>query len=70
LFETSGTWEFVGNSFDMIKLSGSNPASGVNIIFTKTSSQLILVFNIPTPPSGRLDGIQALSGSYEIRLNQ
>ncbi len=70
LFEPSGTWEFVGNSFDKIKLSGNKPASGVDITFTKTSSQLILVFNIPTPPSGRLEGTQALSGSYEIRLNQ
>lgn len=70
LFESSGTWEFVGNSFDKIKLSGSKPASGVDITFTRTSNKLILTFNIPTPPSGRLAGTQALSGSYEIRLNQ
>jgi hypothetical protein len=70
LFERSGTWQFVGNSFDKIKLSGTKPASGVEIAFTRTSSQLILVFNIPQPAGGRIDGVNALLGSYEIRLNQ
>lgn len=65
LFESSGTWEFVGNNFDRIKLSGSKPGSGVDISFTKNGQELMLLFSVPTPSGGR---ILSLTGTYEIKL--
>jgi hypothetical protein len=65
LFESSGNWEFVGTNFDKIRLTGSKPASQVDISFTKNGQDLILVFSVPTPPGGR---VAALTGSYEIKL--
>jgi hypothetical protein len=65
LFEASGNWEFVGTNFDKIRLTGSKPASQVDISFTKNGQELILVFSVPTPPGGR---VAALTGSYEIKL--
>jgi hypothetical protein len=65
LFEASGTWEFVGTNFDKIKLSGTKPASKVDISFTKNGKDLILVFSVPTPPGGR---VASLTGNYEIKL--
>ena len=54
LFEASGNWEFVGTNFDKIRLTGSKPASQVDISFTKTGQDLVLVFSVPTPPGGEL----------------
>ena len=65
LFESSGNWEFAGTNFDKIRLTGSKPASQVDISFTKNGQDLILVFSVPTPPGGR---VAALTGSYEIKL--
>jgi hypothetical protein len=65
LFEASGNWEFVGTTFDKIRLTGSKPASQVDISYTKNGQDLILVFSVPTPPGGR---VAALTGSYEIKL--
>jgi hypothetical protein len=65
LFESSGNWEFVGTNFDKIRLTGSKPASQVDISYTKTGKDLILVFSVPTPPGGR---VASLTGNYEIKL--
>ena len=65
LFEASGNWEFVGTTFDKIRLTGSKPASQVDISYTKNGQDLILIFSVPTPPGGR---VAALTGSYEIKL--
>ena len=65
LFEKSGNWEFVGTNFDKIRLTGSKPASQVDISFTKTGQDLVLVFSVPTPPGGR---VASLTGSYEIKM--
>jgi hypothetical protein len=65
LFEASGNWEFVGTNFDKIRLTGSKPASQVDISFTKNGQDLILVFSVPVPPGAR---VAALTGSYEIKL--
>jgi len=65
LFEASGNWEFVGSNFDKIRLTGSKPASQVDISFTKNEKDLILVFSVPTPPGAR---VAALTGNYEIKL--
>ena len=65
LFDTSGNWEFVGTNFDKIRLTGSKPASQVDISFTKNGQELVLVFSVPTPPGGR---VASLTGNYEIKL--
>ena len=65
LFEASGNSEFVGTNFDKIRLTGSKPASQVDISFTKTGQDLVLVFSVPTPPGGR---VASLTGSYEIKM--
>jgi hypothetical protein len=65
LFESSGNWEFVGTTFDKIRLTGSKPASQIDISFTKNGQELVLAFSVPTPPGGR---VAALTGSYEIKL--
>jgi hypothetical protein len=65
LFESTGTWEFVGGSYDKIKLSGTKLASGVDISYTRTNNLLVLKFTINAPPNGRID---ALVGNYEIKL--
>ncbi|MCM0059315.1 MAG: hypothetical protein NBV57_00515 [Algoriphagus sp.] len=65
LFDASGNWEFVGTNFDKIRLTGTKPASQVEISFTKNGQELVLVFSVPTPPGGR---IASLTGSYEIKL--
>lgn len=65
LFEASGNWEFIGTNFDKIRLTGSKPASQVDISFTKTGQDLVLVFSVPTPPGGR---VASLTGSYEIKM--
>ena len=65
LFESSGNWEFVGTNFDKIRLTGSKPASQVDISYTKNGQALIFVFSVPTPPGGR---VASLTGSYEIKL--
>jgi len=65
LFEGSGNWEFVGTNFDKIRLTGTKPASQIDISYTKNGQELVLVFSVPTPPGGR---VASLTGSYEIKL--
>jgi len=65
LFESSGTWEFVVPNLDKIRLSGSKPASQIDISFTKNGQDLILVFSVPTPPGGK---VASLTGNYEIKV--
>ena len=65
LFESSGNWEFVGTNFDKIRLTGSKPASQIDISYTKNGQELLFVFSVPTPPGGR---VASLTGSYEIKL--
>lgn len=65
LFDASGNWEFVGANFDKIRLTGSKPASQVDISYTKNGQELVLVFSVPSPPGGR---VAALTGNYEIKL--
>jgi len=65
LFDASGNWEFVGANFDKIRLTGSKPASQVDISYTKNGQELVLVFSVPTPPGGR---VASLTGNYEIKL--
>ena len=65
LFDASGNWEFVGANFDKIRLTGSKPASQVDISYTKNGQELVLVFSVPTPSGGR---VVSLTGNYEIKL--
>jgi len=65
LFESSGNWEFVGTNFDKIRLTGSKPASQIDISYTKNGQELLFVFSVPTPPGGR---VASLTGNYEIKL--
>jgi hypothetical protein len=65
LFDAAGNWEFVGTNFDKIRLTGSKPASQVDISYTKNGQELVLVFSVPTPPGGR---VASLTGNYEIKL--
>ena len=65
LFDASGNWEFVGTNFDKIRLTGSKPASQVDISYTKNGQELLLVFSVPTPPGGR---VASLTGNYEIKV--
>jgi hypothetical protein len=67
LFESLGTWDFVGSNFDKIRLNGNKPASGTDISYTRTSSELILKFSVALP-GARLESTQAVTGNYEIRL--
>jgi len=65
LFDASGNWEFVGANFDKIRLTGSKPASQVDISYTKNGQELVLVFSVPTPPGVYM---ASLTGNYEIKL--
>jgi hypothetical protein len=65
LFDAAGNWDFVGTNFDKIRLTGSKPASQVDISYTKNGQAIVLLFSVPTPPGGR---IMSLTGSYEIKL--
>ena len=65
LFDGTGNWEFVGTNFDKIRLTGTKPAAQVDISYTKSGSNLILVFSVPTPPGGR---VASLTGNYEVKL--
>ena len=65
LFDASGNWEFVGTNFDKIRLTGSKPASQVDISYTKNGQELVLVFSVPNSPGGRM---ASLTGNYEIKV--
>jgi len=65
-FENSGTWSFVGDNFQKIILSGTKPASNKEISFTRTEKELYMQFHIDPPVTAK---INAVSGSYQIRMN-
>lgn len=70
LFDATGTWAFEGSNFDRFRLSGSRPAAGRDITFTRTGDNLILRFTIPMP-SGRVDErVEAIAGSYIFTLRR
>jgi hypothetical protein len=70
LFDAAGTWSFEGTNFDRFRLSGSRPAAGRDITFTRTGDNLILRFTIPMP-SGRVDErVEAIAGSYIFTLRR
>ena len=66
LFEGSGNWVFAGSSVDKIILSGSAPASGEEISFTRTGNDLRLQFSIPLPATNT----GAVAGSYVFNLKR
>ncbi|MDF2158622.1 hypothetical protein [Algoriphagus sp. CAU 1675] len=67
LFDASGNWSFAGTNFDKFILTGSKPAAGREISFTRTGDNLRLEFNIPAP-GGRINGVFAVAGSYVFNL--
>jgi hypothetical protein len=64
LFDQSGSWSFVGPNFDKIQLTGSQPAAGREISFSRNGEKLTLTFNIPLPDAR----VTALAGSYVFEL--
>ena len=70
LFESNGTWEFIGNNFDKIMLSGNKPASNTEVAFTISGDNLVLKFSAANASGGRISKISAVSGNYEIRLKK
>jgi hypothetical protein len=66
LFEGSGNWVFAGSSVDKIILSGSAPASGQEISFTRTGNDLRLQFSIPLPSTST----GAVAGNYVFNLKR
>lgn len=65
LFDQNGSWSFAGDNFDKITLTGSLPAAGKEISFTRTADKLRLVFTVPMPTNGK---VTALAGSYVFEL--
>lgn len=64
LFDQNGNWSFAGGNFDKIEFSGSKPAAGREISFSRNGEKLTLTFNIPMP-GGRTT---ALAGAYVFEL--
>lgn len=69
LFDTSGNWSFVGTNFDKFTLTGTKPAAGREISFTRTGDNLRLTFTIPAP-GARINGVFAVAGNYVFNLNK
>ncbi len=69
LFDSSGNWSFAGSNFDKFTLTGSKPASGREISFTRTGDNLRLTFTIPAP-GARINGVFAVAGNYVFNLNK
>ncbi|GHB42432.1 hypothetical protein [Mongoliitalea lutea] len=70
LFDSNGTWTFEGGNFDRLRLSGTRPAAGRDITFTRTADNLILTFNVPMP-SGRIEErVEAIAGNYIFTLKR
>lgn len=66
LFAANGTWEFVSGRVDRIRLSGTAPASGQEISFTRTGNDLRLQFTIPIPGAR----VEAVAGGYTFNLRR
>jgi hypothetical protein len=69
LFDTSGNWSFAGTNFDKFTLTGTKPAAGREISFTRTGENLRLTFTIPAP-GARINGVFAVAGNYVFNLNK
>lgn len=67
LFENNGNWSFTGTNFDKIQLTGIKPASGREISFTQSGTNLTLTFNIPAP-GARINETFAIAGNYTFVL--
>ncbi|WP_291783737.1 hypothetical protein [Cecembia sp.] len=66
LFDASGNWNFASGSIERIILTGSSPASGQEITFTRSGNNLRLQFNIPIPEAR----VNAIAGSYVFNLTR
>lgn len=67
LFDGSGNWDFVGENLDKIILTGTRPAAGNEISYTRSgNNDLRLQFTIPIP-GARTD---AVAGSYVFNLKR
>ena len=70
LFDASGDWSFVGSNFDKFMLTGTKPAAGREISFTRTGDNIMrLTFTVPAP-GGRINGVFVVAGSYVFNLNK
>lgn len=67
LFDTAGNWSFAGANFDKFILTGTKPAAGREISFTRTGDNLRLEFTIPAP-GARINGTLAVAGTYVFTL--
>ena len=67
LFDANGNWNFAQGRVDIFVLSGSAPASGQEVSFTRNNNNLTLQFNIPAPAGAR---VQAVAGSYTFNLRR
>src|SRR5690554_546615 len=64
VFDQSGNWSFAGGNFDKMQFTGSQPAAGREISFSRNGDKLTLNFSVPMP-NGR---VSALAGSYIFEL--
>lgn len=69
LFDGSGNWSFVVPNVDRFTLSGTAPAAGQVISFTRTGNDLRLQFTIPLP-SSEAGRINAIAGDYVFNLKR
>lgn len=67
LFDNAGNWSFAGTNFDKFILTGTKPAAGREISFTRTGDNLRLEFTIPAP-GARINGTFAVAGTYVFTL--
>ncbi|MDI1322847.1 MAG: hypothetical protein PSV36_08865 [Algoriphagus sp.] len=67
LFDNAGNWSFAGTNFDKFTLTGTKPAAGREISFTRTGDNLTLNFTIPAP-GARINGTFAVAGSYVFTM--
>lgn len=67
LFDNAGNWSFAGTNFDKFILTGTKPAAGREISFTRTGDNLRMEFTIPAP-GARINGTFAVAGSYVFNL--
>ncbi len=67
LFDNAGNWSFAGTNFDKFILTGSKPAAGREVSFTRTGDNLRLEFTIPAP-GARINGTFAVAGSYVFTM--
>lgn len=65
LFDQNGSWSFAGENFDKIQMTGTQPAAGKEISFTRTDERLMLTFTVPMPSNSR---VTALAGTYLFEL--